>query len=301
MTAFSRTDGAVTRFVGYEMSSPALCSDINPGWGDDRFNQIGIKFWADGSPWVGNIETTFPYLSTSVTEAMGLDAHHMGKGNYSAEQMTAIAEAYFPLGWQLSCHVHGDAIADRVLDVYEHILAKYPRPDHRLRIEHCGALRRDQYQRCAGLGVTASLFPTHVYYWGDVLIDGLFGPERAADWAAARDAVDAGLRISLHNDAPVTPETPLLNVQVAVCRRTRSGRSIGPRQALTVTEALRAVTIDAAWQLFMDDRIGSLTVGKYADLVMLDASPLRVEPGKIGDLSVLATWLAGREVFRQDA
>jgi predicted amidohydrolase YtcJ len=70
---------------------------------------------------------------------------------------------------------------------------------------------------------------------------------------------------------------------------------------LTVTEALRAVTIDAAWQLFMDDRVGSLTVGKYADLVMLDASPLRVEPGKIGDLSVLATWLAGREVFRQDA
>jgi predicted amidohydrolase YtcJ len=105
------------------------------------------------------------------------------------------------------------------------------------------------------------------------------------------------MRISLHNDPPVTPEEPLRNISVAVTRISPSGRVLGPEERLTVVQALRAQTIDAAWQLFAEDVIGSLEVGKYADLVVLSADPRAVPPEDIAGLDVRATYLAGRKVY----
>jgi predicted amidohydrolase YtcJ len=105
------------------------------------------------------------------------------------------------------------------------------------------------------------------------------------------------MRISLHNDPPVTPEEPLRNISVAVTRTAPSGRVLGPEERLTVEQAIRAQTIDAAWQLFADDITGSLEVGKYADLVVLSADPRAVPPEDIADLQVRATFLAGRQVY----
>jgi predicted amidohydrolase YtcJ len=107
------------------------------------------------------------------------------------------------------------------------------------------------------------------------------------------------MRISLHNDPPVTPEEPLRNISVAVTRTAPSGRVLAPEERLTVEQAIRAQTIDAAWQLFADDVIGSLEVGKYADLVVLSADPRTVPPERIADLEVRATFLAGRQVHGQ--
>src|SRR4029079_3603309 len=111
-------------------------------------------------------------------------------------------------------------------------------------------------------------------------------------------AVAAGLRISLHNDPPVTPEEPLRNISVAATRTAPSGRVLAPAEQLTVDKAIRAQTIDAAWQLFAEDVIGSLEVGKYADMVVLSADPHSVDPEKIADITVLATFLSGREVYQ---
>jgi predicted amidohydrolase YtcJ len=297
--SYAGTPGALTRIVTYEKSDGGLKSDVSPGWGDDMFRQVGIKLWADGSPWIGNIATTFPYLCTGMTEAMGLKCGHIGHANYTAEQIHEVCEAYFPGGWQLAIHVHGDAIADSVLDAYEDVLDGHPRPDHRLRMEHCGALRTDQYERAGRLGITCSLFPAHIYYFGDALADGLFGEAVAASWVSARSALDAGIKISLHNDAPVTPESPLLNMQTAVTRRARgSGRVLGPEHRITPLEALRAQTIDAAWQLFMEDRVGSITPGKFADLVVLDGNPLATDPERLSELKVVETYLGGRQVHQ---
>jgi predicted amidohydrolase YtcJ len=105
------------------------------------------------------------------------------------------------------------------------------------------------------------------------------------------------MRISLHNDPPVTPEEPLRNISVAVTRTAPSGRVIGPEQRLTVAQAIRAQTIDAAYQLFADDVIGSLQVGKYADMVVLSADPRAVAPEEIAGLEVRTTFLAGRQVY----
>ena len=113
-------------------------------------------------------------------------------------------------------------------------------------------------------------------------------------------AVATGMRISLHNDPPVTPEEPLRNISVAVTRTAPSGRVLAPEERLTVEQAIRAQTIDAAWQLFADDVIGSLEVGKYADMVVLSADPRTVPPEQIADLEVRATFLAGRQVYAKE-
>jgi predicted amidohydrolase YtcJ len=105
------------------------------------------------------------------------------------------------------------------------------------------------------------------------------------------------MKVSLHNDPPVTPEEPLRNMAVAVTRIAPSGRVLGPEQRITVEQAIRAQTIDAAWQLFSEDVIGSVEVGKYADLVVLSADPRAVAPETIADLDVRATYLAGKRVY----
>jgi predicted amidohydrolase YtcJ len=285
------------RLRTYEVSNPQMRTDATPGEGDDMLRQVGIKIWVDGSPWVGNIDLSFPYLDTAATRTIGVPPGSCGHANYTREQLAEIVGAYFPLGWPMACHVQGDAGVDTILDVYEEALRRNPRPDHRLRLEHVGAIRPEQLQRAADLGVTCSIFVDQIHYWGDIIVDGLFGPERGSRWMPAGSAVATGMRISLHNDPPVTPEEPLRNISVAVTRTAPSGRVLAPEERLTVEQAIRAQTIDAAWQLFADDVIGSLEVGKYADLVVLSADPRTVPPEEIADLEVRATFLAGRRVY----
>jgi predicted amidohydrolase YtcJ len=293
---------APIRIRAYEMGTPALAADRShrptgaPAPAAHRFAQIGMKLWADGSPWQGNIATSFPYLDTDATRAMGLGSCHHGDMNYTAEQLQGLAGGFADQGWQLACHVHGDVAIDVVLDAYEAAADRTAGEDRRPRLEHCGAMRPDQYDRAAGLGVTVSLFIQHLWYWGDVLVDGLFGPEHGGRWMAARSALDAGVRISLHNDGMVTPPDPLGNIATAVNRRAKgSGRVIGAEQCISLDEALRAQTIDAAWQLFLDQDLGTIETGKHADLVVLSADPRAVSPDAIGNLEVVATFLDGRQ------
>jgi predicted amidohydrolase YtcJ len=290
-------DDLTVRLRVYEMSTAAMSTDMVPDNGDDMFRQAGIKIWVDGSPWIGNIDLSFPYLDTEATRSIGIPKGSCGCANYTREQLTEIVGAYFPQGWQMACHVQGDKGADTILDVYEQALRSHPRDDHRLRLEHVGAIRDDQLQRAHDLGVTCSLFVDQIHYWGDIVVDGLFGPERGNRWMPCGSAVATGMRISLHNDPPVTPEEPLRNISVAVTRTAPSGRVIGPEQRITVDQAIRAQTIDAAWQLHSDDVVGSLEVGKYADLVVLSADPRSVPPETIAELEVCATYLAGRQVY----
>ncbi|MEZ0367181.1 amidohydrolase [Mycobacterium sp. pUA109] len=300
MAQLAREPECALRIRAYEMGTPALARDPaniagqRPG-ADELFAKIGMKLWADGSPWQGNIFTTFPYLTTEATARMGLGPHHHGAMNYTPEQVSALAAAFVDQGWQLACHVHGDAAIDIVLDAFEHTGAP---PDLRLRLEHVGAMRPDQFARAAQLGVTPSLFIAHVYYWGDVLIDELFGPDHGAHWMSARSAVDAGLRISFHNDGTVTPPDPIGNIATAVTRTAKgSGRVLAPEERLDIDTAIRAQTLDAAWQLHLDTEIGSLETGKYADLVVLSASPRSTPPDQLRELAVEATFLMGRQTY----
>ena len=289
--------GLSARLRLYEMSGPGRTASVPVANGDALVRQVGIKTWADGSPWVGNILISFPYLDTEGTRSIGVEPGSHGSANYSRDQLDAVVEQYFPDGWQLACHVHGDLAIDRVLDAWEALLERHPRDDHRLRMEHVGTMTPAQFERAARLGVTVSLLIDHVYYWGDVLVDELFGPEHGGPWANERAALDAGLRISLHNDGTVTPAEPLRNMAVAMTRTTRSGRRMPGAEGISFDEALRAQTLDAAWQLFSDHEVGSLEVGKLADLVVLSADPSVVEPAELPGLRVESTWLGGEKVF----
>ncbi|NMN96573.1 amidohydrolase [Antrihabitans stalactiti] len=295
-----RDAGALSvRFRTYEVSNPEMTTDMVPVNGDDMVRQVGIKIWVDGSPWIGNIDLTFPYLDTPEVRTIGVTPGSCGHANYTKEQLREIVGEYFPLGWPMACHVQGDNGVDTILDVYEEVLEKHPRDDHRLRLEHCGAMRPEQFERAARLGVTCSIFVDQIHYWGDVIVDGLFGLEHGAHWMPAGTALAKGVRISFHNDPPVTPEEPLRNISVAVTRKSPSGKVYAPDECVTVDQAIRAQTIDAAWQLFADDIIGSIEVGKYADLCVLAADPRTIPPEDIQNLEVRATFLAGQQVYGQ--
>lgn len=288
------------RVRAYEIGTQELAETPNHVRGkragaDVLFDKIGMKLWADGSPWQGNIFTTFPYLSNATTAAMHLGRDRRGSMNYTPEQIQELTAAFIDQHWQLSIHVHGDAAIDVVLDAFEQ--AKVP-PALRPRIEHVGAMRPDQFARAAQLGVTPSLFIEHIYFWGDVLVDKLFGPDHGAHWMSARSAFDAGLRASFHNDGTVTPPDPIGNIATAVNRIAKgSGRVLAPEERIGVDAAIRAQTLNAAWQLRLDTEIGSLEQGKFADLVVLSENPRRVPPGDLRDVAVEATYLMGRQTY----
>ncbi|WP_067973117.1 amidohydrolase [Mycolicibacter icosiumassiliensis] len=288
------------RVRAYEIGTPDLAADPKNVRGrraraDVLFDKIGMKMWADGSPWQGNIFTTFPYLTNATTASMGLGPDHRGRMNYPPEQIQELTKAFVDQHWQLSCHVQGDAAIDVVLDAFEQ--ARTP-PALRPRIEHVGAMRPDQFARAAQLGITPSLFIEHIYFWGDALVDKLFGLEHGSHWMSARSALDAGLRLSFHNDGTVTPPNPIGNIATAVNRIAKgSGRVLAPEQRIGVDAAIKAQTLNAAWQLRLDTEIGSLEPGKYADLVVLSHNPRRVPPAELRDVAVEATYLMGRQTY----
>ncbi|WP_158726368.1 amidohydrolase [Tomitella fengzijianii] len=261
---------------------------------DPFFRPVGVKIWSDGSPWVGNIATSFTYQGGHAADVIGVSEGHRGCSNYTSEQLLELCRRYMVQGWQVACHVHGDVAVDEVLDVYETVLGENPGTEFRLRMEHCGSITPEQVRHAHGLGVTISFFPAHIHYYGEVLRE-FFG-ERADAWVPAGAAEECGMRFSLHNDPPVTPENPLLNMQTAIDRTTRNGMVLGAEYGVSVREAIRAQTIHAAWQLHSEHEAGSIEPGKLADFVLLSDDPTRVDPGGIGAIRVLGTWVAGRQV-----
>jgi predicted amidohydrolase YtcJ len=267
----------------------------------DLVRKVGIKLWADGSPWLGNVAISFEYLDNPTTRTAQIEMGPRGEGqmNYTRGQLDAVLDELVPTGYQMAFHCNGDVGFDVVLDAYARALAKFNLlgSDHRWRVEHLGAARRDQFDRAAALGVTCSLSPFQYIYWGDLLDGVMFESRYGAQWQRVRDAFEAGVVPSYHNDGSVTPPNQLLNVQQTVTRRTISGNVHGANQAVNLDDALKAITINGAYQLKRDHEIGSLAVGKYADLVELSADIYTVPADKIVDeVKVLGTWLGGRKI-----
>ena len=271
------------------------------GAGDDRYALIGMKIWADGSLFVGNVGLSRPYLNTDVTiRRMGMPPDNPGHMNYSRADLLAMIEAAAARGFQLSVHTQGDATVDVVLDCYAEVLAQHPEAARPFRLEHCTAMRADQVVRAHGMGVVCSFFNTLAYFWGDTLRDEMLGQARGDAVLPSGTAARVGMRASYHCDSPMTWPDALLCVQFGVTRRTKLGTVLGADEAVDVAAALRAVTIDAAYQLRMDDRIGSLVPGKLADAVVLGADPLGVDPLTLAGIPVLGTFLGGEPVWAAD-
>jgi predicted amidohydrolase YtcJ len=306
LRAAAEQPDAEVRVRAYVMGTPELAADPGrrfTGYAPARemFGVSGMKLWADGTPWQGSIATSFPFRAGDATVRIGLDRCAHGGMNYSTDELAFLAAAFTAQGFPVATHVHGDVTCEAVLHAYETAAGGDPERLRSLRprLEHCGAVTADQYRRAARLGATVSLFMDHVRWWGDVLADDLFGPDVAARWMAARTAVDAGHRVSLHNDGVCSPTDPLSGVATAITRRCHpSGRVRGPDERLTIEEALRAVTAGPAWQLHLENEIGMLRTGMRADLVVLTTDPRTVHPDRFQeDVAVTATYLGGRPTW----
>jgi predicted amidohydrolase YtcJ len=207
--------------------------------------------------------------------------------------------AYHHAGYQLAIHANGDAAIDDVLHAIRAAQVEFPREDARHRIEHCQTPREDQLDQMLELGITPSFFVGHVYYWGDRHAGIFLGPDRASRISPLASAAKRGIRFTIHNDTPVTPVDPLLLVWCSVTRTMKDGRVLGAEQRISAYAALRAVTLDAAWQNFEEQTKGSLEPGKLADLVVLAENPFTVPPTRLRDIEILETIVAGETRFRK--
>lgn len=238
-------------------------------WVDTPYFTLGPrKLFTDGAFQLQTAHLSVPYHRPAHPEA----PH--GMSYTTRETLVAEVDKLHRLGFQIHCHCNGDAGSDMFLDAVAAAQAAHPRQDHRHTIIHGQVMRDEQLTRCADLGVTISFFSAHIHYWGDRHYDTFLGPERAQRISPAASAARHGLRYTIHNDAAVTPTRPLHLAHCAVNRRTASGRVLGEAEKISVMEALRAQTIDAAWQVFEEERRGSIRVGKLADFAVLDRNPL---------------------------
>ena len=250
------------------------------------FRIAGVKFVLDGSPQGRTAWVTEPYDEGPPGAAPDYRAY----GTMEPEVYKVGAAALIKRGVPFLAHANGDAAMDLMLDGVEEAIADMDEaPDHRSVIIHAQLMRADQLDRAAEMNVVPSFFAAHSFFWGDWHVRS-FGEERGSNISPVRWAIDRGVNFTVHNDASVVPPDMMRLVSITVNRKTRSGRVLGPHQRATIQEALHAVTLGAAYQYFEEDTKGSITVGKQADLVILEKNPLTTDPAELEHIQILETF-----------
>ncbi len=155
-------------------------------------------------------------------------------------------------------------------------------------------MSESQLERTAALGACVNMFANHLYYWGEEHLAKTVGPDRAHRLEPFASAHRLGVHYAMHSDAPVTPIGPLFTAWCAVERQTAAGRTLGEHEKITVEQALRAITLGAAYTLKMDHEVGSIETGKRADFAVLEEDPLTVPSSELKDIPVWGTVLGGK-------
>jgi predicted amidohydrolase YtcJ len=320
----------VVAYPLYKVVDEAMMADIAKSWRSlGRYRVGGIKLAVDGSIQGYTAYLSKPYhvqpqgageiapdacdSDAGAQMLLGADAgspgasdgtvsaggKHRGYANMTLEEVTKYLRMADAAGVPVLAHTNGDAATDMLIEAVRQLRGDHPRPDLRTVIIHAQTMRDDQLNFAANNGLVPSFFPIHVQFWGDRHRDIFLGPERAARIDPARSALDRGMKITLHHDAPVAGIDILNVVSSAVNRRTTSGQLLGPAERITPYEAFRAVTKDAAWQNFEEHRKGTLEPGKVADMVVLSRDPLAGDPATIAQIQVLETIKDGQTVYRR--
>lgn len=262
----------------------------------DHYRIGGIKLTLDGSPQGRTAWRSEPYLIPP-------DGQQQGYSGYPAipndEDVQAIVDTAFANNWQLLSHTNGDAAADQLIRAVARASEKYGNDDRRTVLIHGQLLRMDQLDSLKKYDMVASLFPMHTFYWGDWYKE-IIGPDKAQQISPIKSALNKGIPVTSHTDAPVALPNLMMIMHTTVNRVSRSGTVMGPDERLTPYEALKCITEWSAWQHFEEDRKGTLVPGKLADLVILDKNPLKVDPMTLKDIVVLETIKEGETIFRRD-
>ncbi len=217
-----------------------------------------------------------------------------GIWNMAPDAIAAMVLEMQKSGVQMHIHVNGDEASEVAIDAIDAAARAHPWPGARHVLQHCQMMGSDQFGRCAELGICTNIFSNHIWYFGDQHAALTIGEDRALRMDAARSALDAGVHVAIHSDAPVTPMAPLFTAWCAVNRQTMAGRTLGEAQRISVSEALYAITMGAAHTLKMESEVGSIETGKRADFAILGDNPLAVDPMALRDVPVLGTVLGGK-------
>ncbi len=260
------------------------------GDGDELLRIVGWKVIADGSNQGFTGRQREPYVGTD----------NRGIFYIEPDRLKEIVLKRSRQGWPLVIHGNGDAAIDSILDAVQAAAdAGVDVKPLRCRIEHCSILHDEQIARIRALGIGPSFLINHVHYWGQAMRDHVFGSEKVQLLDRCAAVENAGIRWTMHTDAPVSPLGTLQKIRVAVARDLwkEPGTILAPQERVSVEAAIRAVTINAAWQCHSEHEIGSLEPGKLADLVVLDEDPRKVEPTAIAGIRVNQTWMNGARVY----
>lgn len=264
---------------------------IKPNDGDDRLRFVGIKFVADGSTQGLTAALNQPYDYPKGTQ-------FRGNLDYKDDEIFNQIKPLFDQGWQLAIHANGDRTVEQTLNNYAKLLAGNPDPKaRRLRIEHFTINTPEQVKKAAQLGVIPGFTIGHVDYWGEAFHNHIVGPERANRIDPSAAFKKEGARFAYHSDSPVSNVGPLNYITEGAGRLWQKPprKVLGPDERVSVDDAIRAVTINSAYEMFSDDKLGSLEVGKQADLVVLSANPRQTPIEKIRKIKVKETWIDGKK------
>lgn len=250
----------------------------------------GIKIFLDGSPQGRTAWMRTPYQNSD---------NDCGYGTMQDQEVTAACYKALQEKKQLLAHCNGDKAAEQYIRCVEEVEKKNPEfKELRPVIIHAQLLGLDQIAQAQASGMIASFFVAHVYHWGDIHIQN-FGLERASQISPAASALRAGLPFTFHQDAPVIMPNMIETLWCAVNRRTKAGMLLGEKEAITIAEALQAVTVTAAYQYGEEKEKGSITPGKKADFVVLDQDPYPIPKEQIKDLQVVMTIKEGEIIYQQ--
>ena len=293
--AAKRTDftARVRAYASYVINDQWDEYGLKANQGNEYARIVGYKLVADGS------NQGFTGLQRD-TYCCGMHQHSNGEEYTSVETLTKYAKQRSEQGFQLAIHGNGDKGIDNILTVIEilkneGIDLKSLRP----RIEHASILHDDQIEKMAKYSVSASFLIGHVYYWGEFMRDNVFGEEKLQLLDRAASLEKRNISYTLHSDFMVTNPDPLQMISIAVNRNTRNNKDykIAPNEAVSVESAIRALTSEAAWQVMSEHEIGSIEPKKFADFVVLDSDPRKVEKENISEIVVLETWMDGKRVY----
>ncbi len=275
--------------VGNEAPFPRLRdAGVYTGLGHD-FVRIGpVKFIADGSASERTMRMSTPFVGRP---------NDYGILTMDQKQIHEAVEDAHRHGWQVAIHANGDVTIDMVLNAYERVLREWPHPDRRHRIEHCSLVNADLVRRIKASGSIPTPFWTYVYYHGEKWK--AYGPEKMRSMFAHRWFLDAGIRVPGASDYSPGPFEPMMAMQSMVTRTDYAGRVWGENQRVTIDEALRIGTINGAYASYEEHVKGSITVGKFADFVLLEQDPHKIAPDRLKDIRIMRTVVGGNTVYER--
>ncbi|HCQ98779.1 MAG TPA: amidohydrolase [Acidobacteria bacterium] len=259
---------------------------ISTGFGDEWVRIGGVKYTADGSASERTMRMSTPFEGRP---------DDYGILTMSQEEIHEVVEDAHRHNWQIGIHANGDVTIDMVLNAYERVLERWPHPDRRHRIEHCTLVNTALLQRIKNTGVIPTPFWTYVHFHGEKWSN--YGAEKLKWMFAHRSFLDLGIQAPGASDYPPGPFEPLMAMQSMVTRKDVNGQTWGGNQRVTVDEALRIATINGARASREETTKGSITVGKFADFVILERDPHVVQPDELKQIPIVRTVAGGRTVY----